>query len=108
MPPDLTPPESEVRLTEATFVELESRIALAVQTGIKGAITEETAAQFWLAGFDALQHHAAEHAGRFVLGGLWGLVRKLSLFLALGGVIYAVGGWSALAALAKTLFAAKA
>ena len=32
------------------------------------------------------------------------LARKASLFLMLGGIVYALGGWSALAALAKAIF----
>jgi len=51
-----------------------------------------------------LQRQATDHAGRFVLGGSWGLVRNAGMFLTLGGIVYAIGGWSALAGLAKTLF----
>lgn len=95
---------AEVRLTDETIEYLETRIAAAVGQGIKGAMTEETAAAFWLAGLTVLQKQASQHAGRFVLGGLWGLVRKASLFFMLGGVVYALGGWGALAALFKALF----
>lgn len=95
---------AEVRLTDETVEYLESRIAAAVGQGIKSAMTEDTAAAFWSAGLVVLQKQASHHAGRFVLGGLWGLVRKLSLFFMLGGVVYALGGWGALAALFKALF----
>lgn len=97
-------PVAEVRLTDETIAYLEERIAAAVGNGIKTAITEETAVAFWSAGLAALQKQATQHAGRFVLGGIWGLLRKASLFFMLGGVVYAVGGWAALAALAKTIF----
>lgn len=97
-------PVAEVRLTDETIAYLEVRIAAAVGHGIKTAITEETAVAFWSAGLAALQKQATEHAGRFVLGGIWGLARKASLFFLLGGIVYAVGGWAALAALAKTIF----
>lgn len=95
---------AEVRLTDETIEYLEARIAAAVATGLKSAITEETATAFWSAGLTALQKQATEHAGRFVIGGLWGLVRKASLFLMLGGIVYALGGWTALAALFKAFF----
>ncbi len=95
---------TEVRLTDETIVYLEERIGAAVSTGIKNAMTEDTAAAFWAAGLSVLQRQATDHAGRFVLGGLWGLARKASLFLMLGGIVYALGGWSALAALAKAIF----
>ncbi|MGP1680842.1 MAG: hypothetical protein ACTS8S_00755 [Giesbergeria sp.] len=95
---------AEVRLTDETIEYLEKRIAAAVQTGIKGAMTEATAAAFWVAGLKVLQGQASERAGRFVLGGLWGLVRKAGLFLMLGGIVYAVGGWAALAGFFKVIF----
>lgn len=104
------PPESgsavpaEVRLTDETGAWLEEKMAAAVREGIKAAMTEETAAAFWAAGLTVLQKSATQRAGRFVLGGVFGLVRKASLFLALGGIVYAIGGWSALASLAKTIF----
>ena len=97
-------PVAEVRLTDETIAYLEERIAAAVGNGIKTAITEDTAVAFWSAGLAALQRQATQHAGRFVLGGIWGLLRKASLFFMLGGIVYAVGGWAALAALAKTIF----
>lgn len=97
-------PVAEVRLTDETIAHLEERIVAAVGDGIKTAITEDTAVAFWSAGLAALQKQATQHAGRFVLGGIWGLLRKASLFFMLGGIVYAVGGWAALAALAKTIF----
>ena len=97
-------PVAEVRLTDETIAYLEERIAAAVGNGIKTAITEDTAVAFWSAGLAALQKQATQHAGRFVLGGIWGLLRKTGLFFMLGGIVYAVGGWAALAALAKTIF----
>ena len=97
-------PVAEVRLTDETIAYLEERIVAAVGDSIKAAITEDTAVAFWSAGLAALQKQATQHAGRFVLGGIWGLLRKASLFFMLGGIVYAVGGWAALAALAKTIF----
>lgn len=102
--PERRKPVAEVRLTDETIAYLEERIAAAVGNGIKTAITEETAVAFWSAGLAALQKQATQHAGRFVLGGIWGLARKASLFFLLGGIVYAIGGWAALAALAKTIF----
>ena len=95
---------AEVRLTQQTMDYMQLQVQQAVSEGIKGAMTEETAARFWAAGLTVLQKQATQHAGRFVLGGLWGLARKASLFFMLGGIVYALGGWAALAALAKTIF----
>ena len=101
-----TPPATpqEVRLTDATIEYLEEKMAKAVRDGIREGISDGTAEAFWAAGFKVLQKQAADHTGRFVLGGLWGLVRRISVFLALGGVIYALGGWSALATFGKAIF----
>jgi hypothetical protein len=93
-----------VRLTDTTLAHLESLMAGAVQKGISDAMTEETAEKFWAAGLTVLQRQATQRAGRFVIGGLAGLLRKASLFVLLGGVVYAIGGWSALAGLFKALF----
>lgn len=79
-------------------------MAKAVKDGLQSVLNEQTAEAFWAAGFNVLQRNATQHAGRFVIGGLWGLMRKMSLFLMLGGIVYAIGGWSALAGLFKTLF----
>lgn len=95
---------TQVSLTESALQEISERVSTAVREGIKGAMTEETAAAFWAAGLAVLQKQATQHAGRFVLGGLWGMARKASLFFMLGGIVYAMGGWAALAALAKTIF----
>lgn len=103
MPPQPDTP-NEVRLTEETVQHLQTMMAAAVREGMAASITEDTAAAFWSAGLAVLQKQATQHAGRFVLGGLWGLLRKASLFLLLGGFMYAVGGWSALYLLFNSLF----
>lgn len=97
-------PPAEVRLTEETIKYLEQKMANAVQAGIQGAINEKTAEAFWAAGFKVLQTQASQHTGRFVLGGMWSLLNRVAVFLVLGGVVYAIGGWSALATLGKAIF----
>lgn len=94
----------EVRLKEETLQHMRGLMREAVRDGVRDLVTEETIEAFWAGGLGMLQKQATEHAGRFVLGGLWGLARKASLFLALGGLVYALGGWSALAALFKAMF----
>jgi hypothetical protein len=100
----MTHPVEEVRLREETLDHLKEVMRDAVREGVRDLVTEETIEQFWAGGLGMLQKQATEHAGRFVLGGLWGLARKASLFMALGGIVYALGGWSALAALFKAMF----
>jgi len=98
------PPVQEVRLRTETIDHLEAKIAQAVRDGIKGAMNEETAAAFWSAGLALLEKQAAQRAGQIVIGGLWGLMQRIMLFLMLGGLVYSVGGWSALYTLFKTVF----
>lgn len=95
---------AEVRLTHETIVYLEERISHAVRAGISSAMTEENASRFWQAGFKVLQENAAQQAGRFVIGGAWGLIRKASVFLVLGAIIYTAGGWQALVGFFKLVF----
>ena len=101
---DQNHPPDTVRLTDKTLAHLETLMAASVRRAIHEALTEEAAERFWGAGLRVLQRQATDHAGRFVIGGLWGLIRRASMFLVLGGVVYAIGGWSALAGLAKTIF----
>ena len=91
------PKNTDVTLTPETLAFIEASMSAAVKRGIEEAMTEEMAAVFWGAGLRVLQRSASEHTGRFVIGGLWGLARKASVFLLLGGLVYSVGGWTALA-----------
>lgn len=91
------PPVQEVRLRTETIDHLEAKIAQAVRDGIKGAMNEETAAAFWGAGLMLLRKQATERAGQAVIGGLWALCTRAVMFFFLGGLVYSVGGWSALA-----------
>lgn len=96
--------DTDVTLTPETIALLEDRMSHAVAAGIQSAMTEDAARQFWAAGFRELEEVAQANTGRFVLGGLIGLVKKLSTFVVLGGMVYAIGGWTALGKLWHALF----
>lgn len=70
----------------------------------KRIFTEETAEIFWSSAFTVLQKQAQQHTGRFIFSSLSTVLRKLSLFLLAGGLIYALGGWAALVGFFKVLF----
>lgn len=95
------PSVQEVRLRPETIEHLEEKIAKAVRDGISSAMNEETAAAFWGAGLMLLRKQATERAGQAVIGGLWALCTRAVMFFVLGGLVYSVGGWSALAAFFK-------
>lgn len=92
------------KANEVSMMELHQIIGSAVQTGIGSAMTEQNAEQFWKAGVAVLQKQATKHAGEFVLGGLFGFIKKGLFFVALGLAVYSLGGWSALAATYKAIF----
>lgn len=97
----------EVRLTDETINYLDLRMAEAVKTGIKQAMNEETARAFWATGLSVLQSQASEHAGRFVMGGMLGLFKRLMGFLVLGSIVYTLGGWTGLAKMIDVIFGAR-
>lgn len=68
--PNTHPPDT-VRLTDKTLTHLETLMAASVRGAIHESLTEETAERFWGAGLRVLQRQATDHAGRFVIGGLW-------------------------------------
>lgn len=57
----------------------------------------------WEAAALGFREAAKAQAGSMVLGALKAAVQKGLLFLALGGLVYWVGGWTALAAMWKAL-----
>jgi len=91
----------EVRLSEQALQDIEARMAKAVGDGIKFALTEENARAFWLAAMSGLQKSATENTGRFVLGGIRAIFRKLLFFALLGCLAYMAGGWTLLVAVYK-------
>lgn len=100
----MSTPPAEVRLTDETLTYMEKLMQKAVQDGLTKAMTEQNAEAFWTAGFKVLQEQAARHTGRFVLGGMVGLFRKLLVFAFLGSIVYMIGGWTLLAKFWQSLF----
>lgn len=69
----------------------------AVAEGIRDVLSdEESVAAFWTGAFDHLQALAQRQTGRMLLGSLSAIVRRILLFIALGLIVYAIGGWSAI------------
>ena len=78
----------EVRLRQETIDHLAEKMAEAVTAGIAEAITN-------------LESQATQRVGGFVLGGVAGLIKRAVIFLMLGSIVYAVGGWEGLAVMFK-------
>ena len=75
-------------------------VKLAVSEGIRDVLTDEAAvAAFWSAAFKQLQSQAQQQTGKVLLGGLATITKRIALFLALGLIVYSLGGWAAVAKL---------
>jgi uncharacterized membrane protein required for colicin V production len=82
-------PPQEVRLRQETIDHLTEKMSEAVASGIAKAVAD-------------IQAQATQRVGGFVLGGLAGLAQRISVFIVLGGVVYAFGGWDAIGSFFKT------
>lgn len=71
----------------------------AVAQGIKLAVSDP---KLWASALKAMQTHAQTEAGGWMFGWIKALASKALLFLVIGLGVYAVGGWTALAALFKS------
>lgn len=82
---------------------LREEMAEAFAHGLKDAMSSENARTFVRAMLAEAQTMATEKTGEVVGGAVLALLKRAALFLFLGSIVYAVGGWSALAALGKFL-----
>lgn len=80
------------------------QVADAVRDGITAALADPAT---WAAAMGGMRASTEEHAGRWMVGAVWSVVRKLALFTLAGLVVYSVGGWSALTALWKAVWGAQ-
>lgn len=72
----------------------------------QGLITAASDPDTWAAMVRGARSATERHAGRWVLGSVWAVTRKGLLLIALGMIVYSVGGWAALTALFKSAFVA--
>lgn len=71
----------------------------AVRDGIRDAVADP---ELWAAAGSAMRAQAQNAAGGLVLGGLRQLLVRAAWFLVIGGGVYLLGGWTALAAAIKS------
>ena len=87
------------RLEEKTLTT--DQIAAAVAVGLERAVGSPT---FWTAAIEAMGSRTKTAAGGFLLSGISSTMRRLAWLVLAGWVVYMAGGWSALAALFKSVF----
>lgn len=73
-------------------------VRAAVTEGIHRAVSDP---DLWASAMTACQAHAQRKAGGLLMSWITGLLGKAAFFLLIGLGVYAIGGWSALAALFK-------
>jgi hypothetical protein len=95
--------ESRVLLIGFLRNEMRDELRIAVAEGVSGAMTDANAQKFVRSMWAEAQKMAAEKSVEVAGGAIKALLKRALLFLFLGSLVYAVGGWSALAALAKFL-----
>lgn len=99
----------QVTLTEESrqmlAATLRDEMGDAFARGLKDSMSTENARQFMRALISEAQTIALEKSDKFAGSIVRAGVRKLLFFVVAGSVVYALGGWGALAAVAKWLAA---
>lgn len=76
-------------------------MATAVRDGITAALADPAT---WAAAMGGMRASTEEHAGRWMVGAVWSVIRKLALFTLAGLVVYSIGGWTALSSVWKAIW----
>ena len=92
-------------VARAVVAELAPHIAQAVGQSTDAAMRRALSdPETWSQAIRAIQARAQSHAGGWLLGGIGSLVRKAMWIMIAGMGIYMLGGWTALASVAKAVF----
>lgn len=98
---------NQVALTEESRQVLQAVLredmGKAFEAGLSKAMTSDNARMFVRAMLTEAQTMATEKTGQVVGNAVVALLKRGLLFVFLGSIVYALGGWSALAALGKFL-----
>lgn len=103
------PPPPRAHLSDSALAELNETTRKAVAEGIKQGIREaiedeEIVNAYWARGIAVAKDQARKQAGAILFSSLGEILKRAAQFAMLGMLVYAVGGWSALAGLIKVLF----
>ena len=71
----------------------------AVRQGVTAAVSDPA---MWTAAIEAIQSHAQQQAGGWLLGGIKAAASKLAWGFMIGLSIYLLGGWTAVVSFFKT------
>lgn len=99
--------QTEAKLADESITHLESLMRQAVKDGVAEVLTDRaTIDAFWSAAFDVMQRRATVQTGKFVLGGVRAAAHRAAWFVALGLVVYSLGGWTAVSKLIHSAWGA--
>lgn len=79
-------------------------VAAAVRDGITAALADPAT---WAAAAGGVRASTERHAGQWMVGAVWSLMRKIAFFLLAGMLVYSVGGWSAVSATWHAIWGSK-
>ena len=86
--------------TDTELNALEQLMTASTERAIRNVIGDEQAVEHFATTLvKAVQGIAREKTGGVVLDAVGGMLSKLGLFLLLGGLVYALGGWAAISKL---------
>lgn len=107
------PPPPLAHLSDSALAELRELTQQAVAEGIKQGIREaiedeEIVSAYWSKGIAVAKRTARDQAGAILFSSLGEIFKRVAQFAMLGMLVYAVGGWSALAGFIKVLFGGEA
>jgi hypothetical protein len=100
------------RLHEDDFKRMQEMFEGVAMKAMQSAMTEDNAKKFGtvMAGIfldeatNRLREQSKEHASNLVLWSIKAIGARVVAFLFIGGIVYAFGGWDALARVAKFIF----
>lgn len=74
---------------------MQEALVQAFPSALKQAVADP---ELWASAKNGIQSHISERAGGWLMRIVWIAVSRVLLFVTLGSLIYAIGGWSAVAA----------
>jgi hypothetical protein len=89
----MDPIDSEM-MRDAMGEALVQALPKALPTTAKQLVSDP---EFWAAASQGMQEHASQRAGNWLMKTVWVFVSRGLLFLVLGSIVYAWGGWSLVA-----------
>jgi hypothetical protein len=89
MPPELHHSDSEMMRFAVSEAVVES-----LPRALKEAARDP---EMWAAANEGIQEHVSTKAGSWLMKIIWLAISRVLLFIVLGSVVYAVGGWSLVA-----------